>query len=157
MMPAAYAKVASVRYLHTACPAGGCGRPAGHYSSVFTGPITWSQAEGAAGSVSAWGLAAVPVACVLQGDRIVSELRIRSFRPGQVTQWLACGWRLWRRRPLEVMLPAAVFALAVLMLRAIPGLGAITLLLLLPSGLASHILPPPDCRWFLPWPLRVQL
>ncbi len=70
----------------------------------------------------------------------MSELRIRSFRPGQVTQWLACGWRLWRRRPLEVVLPAAVFALVVLMLRAIPVVGDIVLLLLLPSVLASYVL-----------------
>ena len=70
----------------------------------------------------------------------MSGLRIRSFRPGQVTQWLACGWRLWRRRPLEAVLPAAVFALAVLVLRAIPVLGDIVLLLLLPSVLTSYVL-----------------
>lgn len=83
-------------------------------------------------------LAAVPTGFVMQGDRIVSGLRIRSFRAGQVTQWLACGWRLWRRRPLEAVLPAAVFALAVLLLRAIPVLGDIVLLLLLPSVLTSY-------------------
>jgi len=76
----------------------------------------------------------------MQGDRIVSGLRIRSFRAGQVTQWLACGWRLWRRRPLEAVLPATVFALAVLVLRAIPVLGDIVLLLLLPSVLTSYVL-----------------
>ena len=71
----------------------------------------------------------------------MSGLRIRSFQPGQVTQWLACGWRLWRRRPpLEALLPTAVFALAVLVLRAIPVLGDIVLLMLLPSVLASYAL-----------------
>jgi len=70
----------------------------------------------------------------------VGGLRIRSFRPGQVTQWFTCGWRLWRRRPLEAVLPAAVFALAVLVLRAIPVLGDIVLLMLLPSVLASYAL-----------------
>lgn len=71
---------------------------------------------------------------------MVNEIRIRSFPPGQVSQWLACGWRLWRRRPLEALRPAAVFALAVLGLRAVPVIGDIALLLLLPSVFSSYIL-----------------
>jgi hypothetical protein len=85
-------------------------------------------------------MAAVPIGIGTQGDRIVSELRIRSFRPGQVTQWLSCGWRLMRRRPLEALRPALAFATAVLLLRAIPVFGDILLLLLLPSVFVSYTL-----------------
>lgn len=70
----------------------------------------------------------------------MSGIRIRSFRAGQVSQWLSCGWRLWRRRPLEALLPAAVFALAVLGLRAVPVIGDIALLLLLPTVYSSYAL-----------------
>jgi hypothetical protein len=47
---------------------------------------------------------------------------------------------LCRRRPLEALIPAAVFALAVLVLRAVPVLGDIVLLMLLPSVLTSYLL-----------------
>jgi hypothetical protein len=70
----------------------------------------------------------------------VSQFRIRSFQPGQLSQWLSCGWRLLRRRPLEAMRPAAAFALGLLLLRAIPVIGDVVLLLLLPSVIASYAL-----------------
>lgn len=64
--------------------------------------------------------------------------RIRTFQAGQAVQWLACGWRLWRRRPLEASAPAAAFALAALLLRALPIIGDVLLLLVLPTALASY-------------------
>lgn len=70
----------------------------------------------------------------------MNGIRIRSFQPGQVTQWFACGWRLCRRRLPESLVPAAVFALAILVLRAIPVLGDIVILMLLPSVLSSYFL-----------------
>lgn len=68
------------------------------------------------------------------------EYQIRSFRPGQATLWFAGGWRLLRRRPIEVLVPAAVFSLALMLLMAIPVLGNILPLLVLPGVLASHLL-----------------
>ncbi len=111
---------------HAVRPAGGCGRPRGRYYLQVDRP------DG-------------PVSDALTGEchptgRIVSEIRIRSFRAGQVSQWLSCGWRLWRRRPLEALLPAAVFALAALGLRAVPVIGDIVLLLLLPTVYSSYAL-----------------
>lgn len=70
----------------------------------------------------------------------MGALRIRSFKVGQVLQWFACGLRLWRRRPREASVPAAVFALLVLALRAIPVLGDIVLLLILPSVVTSYFI-----------------
>lgn len=70
----------------------------------------------------------------------MSQFRIRSFAPGQLSQWLSCGWRLLRRRPLEALRPVAVFAVAVLALRLIPVIGDIAVLLLLPSVVASYTL-----------------
>jgi hypothetical protein len=70
----------------------------------------------------------------------MGALRIRSFRVGQALQWFACGLRLWRRRPREASVPAAVFALLVLMLRAIPVLGDIVLLMILPSVVTSYFI-----------------
>lgn len=64
--------------------------------------------------------------------------RIRTFQPGQAVQWLACGWRLWRRHPIEASAPAATFALAALLLRALPIIGDVLLLLVLPTALASY-------------------
>lgn len=70
----------------------------------------------------------------------MSSLRIRPFRAGQALQWFTCGWRLWRRRPLELLVPAAVFALAALVLREIPVLGDVLLLLMLPSVTTSYLI-----------------
>jgi hypothetical protein len=70
----------------------------------------------------------------------VGELRIRSFNVAQALQWFSCGLRLWRRRPREATVPAVLFALLVLALRAIPVLGDIVLLLLLPSFVASYLI-----------------
>lgn len=70
----------------------------------------------------------------------MNEFRIRPFRPAQALEWLACGWRLWRRAPLEALVPAATFALAALLLRAIPVIGDVVLLLLLPSVAASYLI-----------------
>lgn len=64
--------------------------------------------------------------------------RIRRFEAGQAVQWLTCGWRLWRRRPLEASAPAAAFALAALLLRALPIIGDVLLLLVLPTALTSY-------------------
>lgn len=64
--------------------------------------------------------------------------RLRTFRAGQAVQWLACGWRLWRRRPLDASAPAAAFALAALLLRALPIIGDVLLLLVLPTVLTSY-------------------
>lgn len=69
----------------------------------------------------------------------MSELRIRSFNVGQALQWFSCGLRLWRRRPLEASVPAAVFALLALALRVIPVLGDVLLLLILPSVVTSYL------------------
>lgn len=70
----------------------------------------------------------------------MNQIRIRSFRPAQLSEWMSCGWRLGRRRPLEALRPAAAFALAVPVLRLVPVIGDITLLLLLPTVLASYLL-----------------
>lgn len=70
----------------------------------------------------------------------MSSFRIRPFRAGQALQWFSCGWRLWRRRPLLLLAPAAAFALAVLFLRAIPVIGDVVLLLILPSVATSYLM-----------------
>ncbi|MCK7513765.1 MAG: hypothetical protein MZV70_63635 [Desulfobacterales bacterium] len=70
----------------------------------------------------------------------MSELRIRSFNVAQALQWFTCGLRLWRRRPREATVPVAVFALLVLALRAIPVLGDVLLLLILPSVVTSYLI-----------------
>ncbi len=70
----------------------------------------------------------------------MENIRIRGFRAGQIGQWLSCGFRFWRRRPFDNTAPFAVFALAVLVLHAIPVLGDMALLMLLPSVLSSAFL-----------------
>jgi hypothetical protein len=69
----------------------------------------------------------------------VNDIRIRRFGPAQVFQWLSCGWRLLRRRPLPALRPSAAFALLALLLVNIPVVGTVLLLLLLPTILASFI------------------
>jgi hypothetical protein len=66
--------------------------------------------------------------------------RIRPFRARQALQWFPCGWRLWRRRPMELLAPAAVFALAAILLREIPVIGDVLLLLILPSVATSYLI-----------------
>jgi len=70
----------------------------------------------------------------------MNHIRIRPFRAGQITQWLSCGYRFWRRRPLGNTLPSAMLAAFMLVLQAIPILGDVALLLLLPSVLSSALL-----------------
>lgn len=68
----------------------------------------------------------------------MSAMRIRRFQPGQIFQWLSCGWRLFRLRSPEALRPAAVFSLAALLLLKIPVLGNVLFLLFLPTFLASY-------------------
>lgn len=70
----------------------------------------------------------------------MSELRIRSLTVAQAMQWFPCGLRLWRRRLREATPPAAVFALLLVALRAIPVLGDVLLLLVLPSVVTSYLI-----------------
>lgn len=70
----------------------------------------------------------------------MSKLRIRSFRVRQALQWLPCGLRLWRRQMLAPFISAAVFMLAVLLLRRLPALGDVLLLLLLPTVFTSFVI-----------------
>jgi hypothetical protein len=70
----------------------------------------------------------------------MQNYRIRPFTAGQATQWVSSGWRLWRRRPLAVTGPVAVFVLFSMLLRLIPVIGDVVLLLLLPSVMASYLI-----------------
>jgi len=70
----------------------------------------------------------------------VSDIRIRRFQSGQIFQWISCGLRLLRRRPLAALRPTAVLALAILLLLKIPVLGNVIVLLLLPTLIASYLL-----------------
>jgi len=70
----------------------------------------------------------------------VASLRIRFLKVGQALQWLPCGWRLWRRQLLAAFIPAAVFMLAVMLLRRLPVLGDVLLLLVLPTVYSSFLL-----------------
>jgi len=70
----------------------------------------------------------------------MQDYRIRPFTAAQATQWAASGWRMWRRRPLAITGPVAVFVLFAMLLRLIPVIGDVVLLLLLPSVLASCLI-----------------
>lgn len=70
----------------------------------------------------------------------MQNYRIRPFTAAQATQWVASGWRMWRRRPLAATGPVAVFVLFAMLLRLIPVIGDVLLLLLLPSALASYLI-----------------
>lgn len=70
----------------------------------------------------------------------MGDIRIRRFRFPGMLQWLSSGWRLLRRRPLEGLRPAAVFAFVALLLLNVPVVGDVSLLLLLPLFLASYLL-----------------
>jgi hypothetical protein len=70
----------------------------------------------------------------------MQNYRIRPFTTGQASRWVSSGWRLWRRRPLAVTGPVAVFVLFAMLLRLIPVIGDVVLLLLLPSVMASYLI-----------------
>jgi len=70
----------------------------------------------------------------------MQNYRIRPFTATQATQWVASGWRMWRRRPLAATGPVAAFVLFALLLRLIPVIGDVVLLLLVPSVLASYLI-----------------
>lgn len=70
----------------------------------------------------------------------MQSFRIRPFQAAHALQWFSCGWRLWRRRPVEMLVPAAVFALAALLLHAIPVIGDVVLLLVLPTVATSYLI-----------------
>lgn len=84
----------------------------------------------------------LPPAYINVGQRKerLENIRIREFRAVQIGQWLACGFRFWRRRPWGNTAPFALLALVILIVRAIPIIGDVVLLLLLPSVIASALI-----------------